>query len=504
MRTLLLSLILVFGVVSNSYAFGLQAKVKRTIETSSKTRLVADTEITITDLVYAPYSYEESGIDAYCIYEGKQVVVNAADLVGWLDFTAFENVSDVWLSILLVNEDFFKSIKGSGFQYDKRVSLANSVLEYKDAIRGGRYEDPILENYLYSLLYKILPNNKVLSRPGNLNIMMINSAIANCGVYPDGTIEITTGLMSLLDSEDELVAVLAHEMAHYVLDHSIVNSNMIQKKAERAALWGAIATGVAAIAEGAMAAKATDDYYVPGGLTNATAMISTMIAEDVVKQYGMKFSQEQESEADMCALIILKHLGYNPNALAVALNKLSELTLNDGDISSYFPSSQHPSLNSRITNAGTIVELNDINYKRITSAAATACAIEYYNNGYYPKAYKWTKRNIDNHCAVSEDLIINAMSAQALNNNEQSNQRCIELLNLAEKDSPGNINIYKSKALVYMRLGDKSNAKLLLIKYADMIEQYIDRHKEFISKSEYEYLMGQKSWVGETMLRFSS
>ena len=501
MKPFFLSLFFIFGVVANSFAFGLQAKVKRTMTTSSNVKLYANTDIIITDLVYAPYASLVSGIDAHCIYDGKQVVVNAAELVGWLDFTAFESASDVWLSILLVNEDFFKSIKGSGFQYDKRVSLANSVLEYKDAVKGGRFDDPILENYLYSLLYKILPSNKVLSRPGNLNIMMLNSSIANCGVFPDGTIEITTGIISLLDSEDELVAILAHEMAHYVLDHSVVNSNMIQKKAERAALWGAIATGVVALAEGAVAA--TSDYYVPGGLTNATAMMSTMIAEDVVNQYGMKYSRAQESEADMCALIVLKYLGYDPNALAVALGKLRDLTLRDGDISSYFPSTEHPALKERIEKAGTIVSLSDPNYKKITSAAATACAIEFYNKGYYPKAYAWSGRNIDNNCAVSDDFIVNAMSLQALNNDEKSNQRCIDLLDQAERVNAGNINIYKSKAIVYIRLGDKVNAKSMLFKYTEMIDRYLEQHNDYITKSEYEYFMEQRSWVGETILRYS-
>ena len=48
----------------------------------------------------------------------------------------------------------------------------------------------------------------------------------NVYMYSNGTMVIHTGLLSALHTEDELVAILSHEIAHFVLDHSVQNVNI--------------------------------------------------------------------------------------------------------------------------------------------------------------------------------------------------------------------------------------------------------------------------------------
>ena len=112
---------------------------------------------------------------------------------------------------------------------------------------------------------------------------------ANASTYPNGTIVINTGLLSTLHTEDELVACLAHEVAHFVLDHHLININAEIKRQKAAAAVAAFATVVAAVAEGA-AAYYSNGYYMPGAVTAATAIGATAIANEIVTSLGMEYS----------------------------------------------------------------------------------------------------------------------------------------------------------------------------------------------------------------------
>jgi Zn-dependent protease with chaperone function len=48
-----------------------------------------------------------------------------------------------------------------------------------------------------------------------------SSPEANAFVVPGGKVVVYTGLLKLIDSDDELAAVLAHEAAHVVARHAV-------------------------------------------------------------------------------------------------------------------------------------------------------------------------------------------------------------------------------------------------------------------------------------------
>ena len=78
---------------------------------------------------------------------------------------------------------------------------------------------------------------------------------------------------------------------------------------------------VAAVADVAISAN-SNGYYAPGALTASTALFASAIAEDSVDRLGMEYNHEQDLFADAVAVDILKHLGYDENALATALNRI--------------------------------------------------------------------------------------------------------------------------------------------------------------------------------------
>ena len=52
-------------------------------------------------------------------------------------------------------------------------------------------------------------------------VVVINSPDTNAGALPGGKFVVFTGLLRLLDDEDELAAVIAHEVAHVVARHHV-------------------------------------------------------------------------------------------------------------------------------------------------------------------------------------------------------------------------------------------------------------------------------------------
>lgn len=182
------------------------------------------------------------------------------------------STQDLWNKLVIT--DVIPDIQKKGIQYDLRSDMESDALEYISKIKsyGLQLDDPLLENYIYGLISKITPTELIDGRPVNVNILIEENPIFNAAMYPNGTLIISTGLLSSLHSEDELVAILAHEIAHFVLDHSVSNVNAALTRKKRAEFWAAVATGVTAVAEGIATAKSNS--YIPGGATIGMALLS--------------------------------------------------------------------------------------------------------------------------------------------------------------------------------------------------------------------------------------
>ena len=349
--------------------------------------------------------------------------------------------------------------------------MEKDALEYISKVKayGLEFNDPYLENYIYSLIAKIAPVTIVDGRPGNVNLLILEDATLNACIYPNGTLVINTGLLSALHSEDELVAILSHEIAHFILDHSIDNVNKNKARQKRAEFWAALATGVAAVAEGVVASQ--NKYYVPGAATLGVAMMASTIASNVIERLGMKYNQDQEYEADNLAIQILTLLNYDKNALATALNRIEDQMLIERSNAMYFASYTHPALIERINKAGKAQKDISQQFEKEVSFAVTSTARMKYEDRRFRQALTYATQNIENQVATAEDYIIKANCILALRNDMQSNTQVIELINTAKSLDPTNINIYKAEILANLRLKDRNKASDLLNSYHSKLEE---------------------------------
>ena len=150
----------------------------------------------------------------------------------WIDSSSSKDMSV---------SDYKTKLYNHNWNYKNRQLLHEAAHEYlaQLEIQNAIYTDPELEDYLYQLIYKIHPKAFPSQQKINLNVKIIRSLIPETFSFTNGTIVISTGMLSLLHSEDELVAILAREVAHLTLDHNIETYTALQTKRTIAAIVGA-------------------------------------------------------------------------------------------------------------------------------------------------------------------------------------------------------------------------------------------------------------------------
>lgn len=153
---------------------------------------------------------------------------------------------------------------------------------------------------------------------------VVNVADLNAFALPGGFMYVNRGLIGAMGSESALAAVLAHEIAHVALRHG---TNQASKA-----------------------------YLGDAGLSLLTGLIGGRSASDIVGAVGgfglnslfLKFSREDEREADIVGTQILARAGYHPDALAQAFRTIQRVA--DGSGGGGIPTflSSHPPYDERL------------------------------------------------------------------------------------------------------------------------------------------------------------
>ena len=173
------------------------------------------------------------------------------------------------------------------------------------------------------------------------------NAVACAGGY----IFVYSGLLDVMESDEELEAVLAHEIAHVEQRHGIHELMLARRQASTAAAIGAIVTGAGAIAAATANNRATI-LATAAAAANIGTLIYTLGAQ--VAETG--YSREHELEADICALIYLQKAKVDRSHLLSVLKKVrtsSDLE-NPTATSEENGSGRHPAPKTRLQLAATI------------------------------------------------------------------------------------------------------------------------------------------------------
>jgi predicted Zn-dependent protease len=159
---------------------------------------------------------------------------------------------------------------------------------------------------------------------------VVDQEVPNAFALPDGHIYVSRGLLELANSEDELAAVLAHEVVHVAARHHARQQTR--------------ATGVGLLALPGMIAGAMLGGPV-GELVQAPLLV---LGAGVVASYG----RDQEREADRIGQRLAAEAGYDPAALAgylTTLERWSETRAGRTHEPGFFDS--HPATPERVEQA---------------------------------------------------------------------------------------------------------------------------------------------------------
>ena len=162
---------------------------------------------------------------------------------------------------------------------------------------------------------------------GGYHFAVLDTDEINAFASPGGIILITKGMIDQTQSEDELAAVLAHEVAH------------INHKDGVSAIQKARLTGVATL----IATEAAKSYS-PAEISKLVSLFEGSV-DDVFKTLVINgYGKSQEYSADESALIYLSRAGYDPQALEIVLERLMQ----QGQASSGGIMKTHPATGDRI------------------------------------------------------------------------------------------------------------------------------------------------------------
>ncbi len=149
-------------------------------------------------------------------------------------------------------------------------------------------------------------------------VNLLGSQELNAFCMPGGKIAFYYGILSKLQlDDDEVAAIMGHEVSHALLEHAR------ERMGKTVATRGALEIGAALF-----------------GLGSAGRMVGDLGAQLLT----LRFSREDESEADALGLIVAAKAGYNPRAGVTLWQKM--LQANKGAPPQWL--STHPSGESRI------------------------------------------------------------------------------------------------------------------------------------------------------------
>jgi beta-barrel assembly-enhancing protease len=181
-----------------------------------------------------------------------------------------------------------------------RAVAANILSNYKVYDKN-----PVLTAYLNYICGAIVINSPEPHLFNGYHVAILDSNDINAFTTSGGHIFLTRGLINIAKTEDALAAVIAHEVAHNQLKHSlkaIKTSRVTQAFLLTASAGVGVITGMDA-----------EEF---------ANILNESVGEIMQTMVNSGYSREQEYEADIAAMCFMAAAGYQPSGLIDMLNEL--------------------------------------------------------------------------------------------------------------------------------------------------------------------------------------
>lgn len=224
---------------------------------------------------------------------------------------------------------------------ERRIGDRIAVSIYRDP---DYVDDPVLTDYVQSIWQPLMAAARArgelsaeLDERFAWQVFLIRDRNINAFALPGGFFGVHLGLISAVNTRDELAAVLAHELSHVTQRHI---SRLLTQQSKQAP-WM-----LAAMVLGALVAS-----------KNSNAGMAAIVGGQAVAAQGqLDFSRDMEREADRVGLGVMRDAGYASRGVSDMFEKLQQANrLNDNGSFPYLRS--HPLTTERIAEAQSRVQL---------------------------------------------------------------------------------------------------------------------------------------------------
>lgn len=190
----------------------------------------------------------------------------------------------------------------SSQQLEQQATLTYSSLLAKETQKGDLNPDPAQTARVRRIASRLIPQTAVF-RPDalkwNWQVNVIRSDEVNAWCMPGGKIAIYSGIITQLNlSDDEIAAVMGHEIAHALREHAREQAS--EQSLAQIGMIGAVLAGA-----GQNTVNTAGQLYQLG--------------------IGLPHSRTHESEADRIGVELAARAGYDPRAAIGLWQKMAQL-----------------------------------------------------------------------------------------------------------------------------------------------------------------------------------
>ncbi len=182
--------------------------------------------------------------------------------------------------------------------------------------------DENINTYVQCVALAITKNVPSSTHKGNWEVVVFDSKQINAFALPGGKIGVYTGLLKVANNQDQLAAVIGHEIAHVMAEHS--NERLSRSQITNIGL------------ELSSLAMAGSEYQS-----------MTMAGLGLGVQYGvtMPYGRAQESESDIIGVRLMAEAGFDPKQSVELWKNMAKAS---GSAQPHELLSTHPSHSTRI------------------------------------------------------------------------------------------------------------------------------------------------------------
>lgn len=209
---------------------------------------------------------------------------------------------------------------------DLEVLEQSNLLDLRFQRDGLVLTDEAANTYLSSVGRSLIPKGLTIEKV-SWRFRMLRDPQPNAFALPNGSIYVTTGLLTLIDNESQLAAIIAHELTHVMRRHTYLQNRSNRKKFLTMNIMSAVGA------------------YAPLSMVGAVIMVVTTVAPLIMYATMFGYSRDLEREADLKGIDMMVSAEYPPEEM-VQVMKLLDKDLEGENIRLFY--NDHPSNDERI------------------------------------------------------------------------------------------------------------------------------------------------------------